>query len=168
MGMYNKINSSQAGVVRKLFDYSIFVSGREVEVTRVAVNPDIWGNEDRAALSLGTINAVINFPPGELPVLRFRETGGTEQVANTSLFFYDVLPIEAYFQFKDRVEKGDIYYFTIDDEGNNKLPVLLEIMDLSGGFSTSLLYRKFICAPVTSLNKLPEEARARVMEKIAS
>ena len=169
MGMYDRINSSQAGVVRKLFDYSVHVNGRTVEATRIGVDTDVWGNEERKPLSQETITAIINFPPGELPILRFREAGGmSEPVGSSSVFFYDVLPIEAFFQFKDRIERGDIFYFTIDDGGEKKMPVILKVMDPVGSFSTQILWKKFFCSPVTSLSELPEEVAARVLEKIAT
>lgn len=167
MGHYNKINDSQAGVVRKLFDYSIHINGREIEMVRIGVDGDIWGNEDIQALSCDIITANIIFPPGELPLLRFRESG-TESAGNQSLFFYDVLPIEAYFQFKDRVEKGDYFYFTIDDENGKKIPIVLKVMEPVGTFSSQLLHRKFLCSAVTSLHELPEDVAGRVMEKIAA
>jgi len=166
MGAYNKINNSQAGVVRKLFDLSIHFNGREVEMTRIGIDADVWGNEEYKSISQGEIVAIVNFPPGELPLLRFR--GGTEAVENSSIFFYDILPIEAYFQFKDRIEKGDIFYFTIDDENGNKLPIILKVMESVGSVSTQIIYRKFLCSPVTSYNELPEDVAGRVMEKIAS
>lgn len=155
--------------MRKLFDYSIHVKGREVEMTRIGVDSDIWGNEDAKALSSDRVQAIVNFPPGELPLLRFRGAGGmSESAGNSSVFFYDILPVEAYFQFKDRVEKGDIFYFTLEDEIENRLPIILKVVDSMGGFSTKLLWRKFLCSPVTSLGELPEDAAGRVMEKIAA
>jgi len=165
MGMYDKINASQAGAQRKLFDYSVHTNGRTVEMTRVAVDTDVWGNEERAALSQNEITAVVRFPPGELPILRFR-TSGTETADASSLFFYDVLPIEAYFQFKDRVEKDDIFYFTVDDEAGNKLPIILKVADQAGAVTTSLIWKKYLCAPVTGLHELKEDVAGRVLEKI--
>jgi len=167
MALYDKINNSQVGVARKLFDYHVFTGGRTVETTRLGCDSDIWGNEELKALSQEKITAIVHFPPGEIPFLRFREAGGmSEEVGSSSLYFYDVLPIEAYFQFKDRIERQDIFYFTIEDEQNNKLPVIFKIVDIAGSFSTGVVWKKFICSPITSLEELPENVRGRVLEKI--
>jgi len=165
MGMYDKINGSQVGVQRKLFDYSVQTNGRTVEMTRISVDSDIWGNEDRTPLSQDVITAVVHFPPGELPILRFREAG-SESVANSSLFFYDVLPVEVYFQFKDRVEKDDIFYFTVDDETDKKLPIILKVAELAGAVTTAVIWKKYLCTPVTGLHELEKEVADRVLEKI--
>ena len=165
MAAYNKVNNSRVGVVRKLTDYYITVKGREVEMTRVGVDPDIWGNADTKALSDDSITAIVTFPPGELPILRVRDAL-SDNVSGGSAFFYDILPVEAYFKFKDRVERGDIFYFTVEDELKNKMPIILKVCDLTGGVTTKLIWRKFLCSPVTGLHELAEETQARVLEKI--
>lgn len=167
MSLYDKVNNACAGVTRKLMDYYIFIKGRRVETTRIGVDFDIWGDGDNISLSDDPMNAIIVFPPGELPLLRLREAGGmAEGVGESAVFFYDILPIEAYFQFKDRVEKGDVFYFSIEDESHNKIPIVLKVMDLAGGVTTQVVWRKFMCSPITSLHELPEDVQARVLEKI--
>jgi hypothetical protein len=167
MGLYDKVNNSRAGVVRKLMDYHISTRGRQVETTRIGYDTDFWGDADAIVLSEDPITAIIIFPPGELPLLRLRAARGTaEEVGESGVFFYDILPIEAYFQFKDRVERGDIFYFTIEDEAHNKIPIVFKIMDSAGAVTTQLIWRKFFCAPVTGLHELPEEVKARVLERI--
>jgi hypothetical protein len=167
MGAYDKINNSRAGVARKLLDYHILVKGRQVETTRIGYDVDVWGNEAPTMLSQESIAAIVIFPPGELPLLRIRgANGGTESAGESAVFFYDILPVETYFQFKDRIEKGDIFYFTIDDEVHNKIPIVLKVMDSAGAVTTQLIWRKFFCSPVTGLHELTEEVRARVLEKV--
>jgi hypothetical protein len=169
MGLYNKINDSQVGVARKLFDYSVQVNGRLVETTRIGVNSDIWGNEENKALSNETLTAIVKLPNDELPLIRFRADGRmSETPGNSSLFFYDVLPIEVYFQFKDRVEDGDVFYFTVKGETGKPIPIILRIKNSVGAFTTELIWRKFYAAPITSLTELDESVVGRVMEKIAS
>jgi len=167
MGAYDKINNSRVKVVRKLVDRSIFVKGREVEMTRIGIDADIWGNADKKALSDAVIPAVVIFPPGELPLLRLRDGGGMlENVARDNTFFYDILPVEAYFQFKDRIEREDIFYFTVEDEARNKMPIILKVVDSVGSVTTQLIWRKFLCSPITGLHELEEDVKARVLEKI--
>jgi hypothetical protein len=169
MGLYDKVNNSRAAVVRKLMDYYIFTKGRQVETTRIGYDADIWGDADAVVLSQEPITAIVLFPPGELPLLRLRSADGMAEGAGESgTFFYDILPIEAYFQFKDRVEKGDVFYFTIEDEAHNRVPIVFKIMDSAGAVTTQLVWRKFFCSPLTSLHELPEEARALVLEKVGA
>jgi hypothetical protein len=167
MGLYDKINNSRAGIARKLMDYFIFTKGRQVETTRIGYDADFWGNADAVPLSLDPIIAIVHFPPGELPLLRLRKADGmAEGVGESAVFFYDILPIEAYFQFKDRIEKGDIFYFSILDEARNKIPIIIKIMDSAGAVTTQLIWRKFLCSPITGLHELSEEVRGRVLEKV--
>jgi hypothetical protein len=166
MGLYDKVNNSRAGVARKLMDYFIFTKGRQVETTRIGYDSDVWGDADAVVLSRDSITAIVQFPPGELPLLRLRAADGmAEEVGESGTFFYDILPIEAYFQFKDRVEKGDVFFFTIEDEAHNRMPIVFKVMDSAGAVTTQLIWRKFLCSPLTSLHELPENAQAWVLEK---
>jgi hypothetical protein len=167
MGMYDKVNNSRAGVVRKLMDYHVSVRGRKVEMIRIGVDADFWGNADLNPLSENTITAIVNFPPGELPLLRLRGAQGmAEGVTRSGTFFYDILPIEAFFSFKDRIERHDVFYFTVADEAQNPMPIVLKVMDSVGGVTTQLVWRKFMCSPITGLQELPEDVQARLLERI--
>jgi hypothetical protein len=167
MGLYDKINNSGAGRTRKLMDYFIFTKGRRVEMARIGYDTDFWGNEAPTALSQDPITAIILFPPGELPLIRIREGQGmSERAGESAVFFYDILPVEAYFQFKDRIEKGDVFFFTVEDEARNKMPIVLKVVDSAGAVTTQLVWRKFLCSPVTGLQELPEDVQAKVLEKV--
>jgi len=137
-------------------------------MTRIGIDSDFWGNEETKALSNDVIHAIVNFPPGEIPLMRIREGDGmSENVSGGGLFFYDILPIEAHFQFKDRVERGDIFFFSIEDEQHNKIPIVLKVIEPLGSFTTQLIWRKFQCAPITGLHEIQDEdVKARILEKV--
>ena len=169
MGAYDAINNWTARSIRKLSDYHIFVRGRRSECTRLTRIKDVWGNEDNETISVSQIQAIFIFPPGEMPLIRLRAGQGTQaEVQASNLFFYDILPIEIYVQWKDRIEVGDILYFYILDENENRMPVVFKILDQKGAFSSQLIWRKMLAAPVTNLDtEIPEDLAERLLSSIA-
>lgn len=156
-GAYNKINSSQAGAIRKLHDYHVFTQGRQLDIARIHLDTDIWGESEEEVLSVINTNAVIIFPPGEMPLIRLRDlTGQQTKTEVSALYFYDILPTEAYFKWEDEIETGDIFFFVTPDEQGNKMPIIFKVLDQKGSFSSELIWRKFLCAPVTSLSEVPD------------
>jgi hypothetical protein len=169
MGAYNKINDYCAKAIRKLSDYSIFVNGRNTECTRLSRNTDVWGNDNLETISVSSVPVIFIFPPGEMPLIRLRAGNGTQaEVQSTKLFFYDILPIECYTRWKDRLENGDVVYFWAGDENGNKMPVVFKILDQKGAFSSQLIWRKFIAAPITNIEtEIPQDLAERLLAEIA-
>jgi hypothetical protein len=165
MPAYNKINDWVAKSIRKLSDYHIFVSGRRTECTRLSRNADIWGNDDLTTISAATIPVIFIFPPGEMPLIRLRSENGTQaEVQSSGLFFYDILPIECYTRWEDRLENGDVIYFVAGDENGNKMPVVFKILEQKGAFSSQLIWKKYLAAPVTSLDtEVPPDLAERLL-----
>ena len=163
-GAYNKLNSSQAGAIRKLHDYHVFTQGRSLDIVRIHIEEDIWGEGESTVIDLLNTNAIIVFPPGEMPLIRLRELSGGTKPDTAALYFYDILPTEAYFKWNDQIETGDIFFFITPDELGNKMPVIFKVLDQRGSFSSELIWRKFLCAPVTSLNEVPEQAAKKIRE----
>ena len=168
MAAYNKINDYCAGAIRKLSDYHIFTQGRKTECTRIAVKKDVWGNADTEAISVSQIQAVFIFPPGEMPLIRLRAGKGTQsQVQSTGLFFYDILPVEVYVRWEDEIEINDIIYFYALDEKGNKMPIVFKILDQKGAFSSQLIWRKLISAPITNLDQeVPPDLKERLLAMV--
>lgn len=165
MSSYDKINNCLAPLKRKMVDYKITTQGRSMSVTRIGHAYDAWGNSDQSIISEDNIEAIVIFPPGDLPLTRSRGAG--ETAASTSLFFYDILPIEAYFKWGTHVEIGDVFYFSIQDDAGNKMPIMFRVLDSTGGVSTQLVRRKYICAPLTSLDEVTDpDIRAEIMAKV--
>lgn len=165
MPAYNKINDFCARSIRKLSDYSVFVHGRKTECTRLSRNTDIWGNDQLETISVSSVPVIFIFPPGEMPLIRLRAGNGTQaEVQSSGLFFYDILPVEAYTRWEDKLENADIIYFVALDENGNKMPVVFKILDQKGSFSSQLIWRKFICAPITNLEtEIPDDLRERLL-----
>jgi hypothetical protein len=168
MGAYNKINNWVAPAIRKLNDYHIFIEGRKTECTRLSRNTDVWGNDEPATISVSSVPVVFIFPPGEMPLIRLRAGNGTQAEAqDTGLFLYDILPIEIYTRWQDRIENSDIIYFFATDENGNKMPIVFKILEQKGAFSSQLIWRKYLAAPITSLEtEVPEDLAKRLLEMV--
>ena len=100
---------------------------------------------DIKEISKSIIYAIIKFPT-EIPLDRFR-ADSLDYVAETRTFFFDLLPVEAYTRFADHVEKNDLLFFHLQDELGNNIPFLLQVTEVFGSFSTSLVYKKLYLAP---------------------
>jgi hypothetical protein len=168
---YGKINDFTARSIRKLSDYHILVNGRKTECTRLTRIPDVWGNVDSETISVSQIQAIFVFPPGEMPLIRLRAGKGTQaQTQSTNLFFYDILPTEIYVRWEDEINTGDVIYFFALDEKGNKMPVVFKILDQKGAFSSQLIWRKMIAAPITSIEEteVPKDLAERLLAEIGS
>jgi hypothetical protein len=168
MPAYNKINDYCAPAIRKLNDYHVFTGGRKTECTRLSRNSDVWGNDELTTISVSSIPVIFIFPPGEMPLIRLRAKNGTQaEVQSTGLFFYDILPIECYTRWEDNLEIGDVFYFIALDENGNKMPVVFRILEQKGAFSSQLVWRKYLAAPITNIDtEIPEDLKERLLAMI--
>jgi hypothetical protein len=169
MGAYNKINNWIAKSIRKLSDYHIFVGGRHTECTRLSRNTDVWGNDQLETISVSSVPVIFIFPPGEMPLIRIRAGNGTQaEVQSSNLYFYDILPVEIYTRWEDNIENGDVIYFWAGDENGNKMPVVFKILDQKGAFSSQLIWRKYLAAPITNIEtEVPQDLADRLLAEIA-
>ena len=170
MGAYNKINDYLAPAIRKLSDYHIFTQGRKTECTRLTAIKDKWGNVDSDTISVSQISAIFIFPPGEMPLIRLRSGKGTQaQTQATGLYFYDILPVEVYVRWEDQIEVGDVIYFFALDENLTKIPVVFKVLDQKGAFSSQLIWRKMIAAPILNIDtEIPDDLGKRLLAEISS
>ena len=141
------------------------MKGRLITVTRFFVQEDIYSDESRTMIHQDDIAMILVYPPGEIPLQRFRTGSGSAAVGDTGLFFYDILPIEVYAQFKDQVENGDYILQVIKDEVGNKIGILLKITNMFGAWDTELVWRKGWAAPESG--DLPAEVLAAIQIKLA-
>jgi hypothetical protein len=61
-----------------------------------------------------------------------------------------------------------VIYFWAGDENGNKMPVVFKILDQKGAFSSQLIWRKFISAPITNIEtEIPPDLAQRLLAEIA-
>jgi hypothetical protein len=104
-----------------------------------------------------------------MPLIRIRAGKGTQaQTQSTNLFFYDILPTELYVRWEDHVEVNDVIYFFAMDENGNKMPIVFKILDQKGAFSSQLIWRKLLAAPITNIDtEIPSDLAERLLFEIA-
>jgi hypothetical protein len=156
----DKLASASARVRRKLFDHSVLMKGRQVNVTRFYITEDIYADEQVTKISSSNVVAIIVYPPGEIPLQRFRTSDNTEKVDDTGTFFFDVLPIEIYTRWADNIEIGDLVLHVIKDENGKKMGILLKISNMFGAWDTELVWRKGWAAPFSG--DVPEDVQASI------
>ena len=77
------------------------------------------------------------------------------------------MPTEIYVRWKDEINNGDILYFTAKDENGNKMPVVFKILDQKGAFSSQLIWRKCLAAPITNLDtEIPSDLKDRLLAMV--
>jgi hypothetical protein len=166
---YGKINDFVARSIRKLNDYHILVTGRKTECTRLTRAADAWGNIDSSTISVSQVQAIFVFPPGEMPLIRLRAGKGTQaEIQSTGIYFFDILPVEIYARWEDKIEVGDVLYFYVLDENQNKMPIVFKILDQKGAFSSQIIWRKMIAAPLLNIDtEIPQDLAKRLLAEIA-
>ena len=146
MSIQGKLSNKQSPLKRKLMDYKIRLSGNCSQVIRLHVTEDKYEDEEVSVISHCLILAIIDYP-GEIPLYRLRGTAQNEIDDNTGVFFYDVIPIEIYTQWKDKVEPGDILVRKILDENDNYLLNVLRVSNVLGSFKNNLVWKKCYASP---------------------
>jgi hypothetical protein len=61
-----------------------------------------------------------------------------------------------------------VIYFWAGDENGNKMPVVFKILDQKGAFSSQLIWRKFLAAPIVNVDtEIPPDLAQRLLAEIA-
>jgi hypothetical protein len=61
-----------------------------------------------------------------------------------------------------------VIYFWAGDENGNKMPVVFKILDQKGAFSSQLIWRKYLAAPIINLEtEIPKDLAERLLEMVA-
>jgi hypothetical protein len=163
MSYQSKIAHSISGIRRKLFDYKIFVTGSESQVIRFVVREDAYKDREYELLDYQIIPFVVKLPDA-LPMTRLRtfDTLGnavaspTDEASTSSIFLYDILPLEGYSRFSDNCERGDIIVQRIftdrhDGQGGNDCYLfVMQIAETVGNIDISeLVWKRHNLAPYT-------------------
>ena len=147
MSLYDSLTKSFSNLKRRLFDASIKQLGRTVRIVRIQYQEDMYKDlTNIEALSHNETSAILVFSE-DIPLNRYR-MDGTDFVEDTRTFMFDILPIEVYTRFEDSLELRDLLFFWLNDENDNKIPMLLQITEIFGKFESSLIYKKSYAAPV--------------------
>ncbi len=154
MALQDSLTRKTSKLKRRLFDHSIKILGREVDVVKidsVLVRKYDFGiqidEKPEIEIFNNTLTAIISYPT-EIPLQRFRYFGSTEgQTEHTGTFFYEVLPIEIWFKFDDKVNEQDYIIHMLHDEEDRNFNIVLKIEDTMGSFANNdLVWKKHLCS----------------------
>lgn len=145
--LQDKLEFSSASIRRKLFDNNIAILGQTSNVIRIKPDRDKYGDENTLKIVSKDIIECIIFYPGEVPLSRGRSSLEFDQVDNSKIYLYDILPISLYTKFADNVEKYDFIIHTVKDEEDNETKMFLQVSEIVGSFKSSLMWKKCQCAP---------------------
>lgn len=159
MSIQSALMKSSARIYRSLFDLSVKTKGREVVTVHFKITEDRYENETFEIISEKSTISIIKYPV-DVPLERYRSDQFSLAVSSSKEFFYQLLPIELYTQFKDDVEKGDYLIHFLSDEQGRKSPIILRVSETLGRFTTEIVWKKQYCSPFKGV--LPEQLKARI------
>lgn len=142
-----KLDRKTAALRRKLFDNSISLMGQELKCVRLKTAKNIYGDvETLVVINDDVVTAVIKIP-SDIPFSRLRGDVVDEVNDSSTVFFYDILPIDIYSQWADNIEKDDILIFEIFDEKDEPLQIILKVSDSVTKFKQSIVWKRSLGAP---------------------
>ena len=155
--LQDSLSKHQDKLRRALFDTNISLFGRAYDVIKISASEfDMYNNiVDERIEKVEQFKAIVNYP-SEMPLERIRaNTGNSADIRltneSTSVFFFEVLPVEVYVEITYGLEKEDYIIHRLEDESGNPIPVVLKVTDTLGTFGRSLTWRKYLCAPYTDI-----------------
>ena len=150
MSIQDALSRKLSPIKRKLFDYKIRLSGNRSKIIRLKTTENKYGDEDITIVSDCQIIAIRNYP-SEIRLYRLRTEVQIPISESTGIYFYDILPIEVFTQWKDNVEVGDILVRKIRDENYCTDPLLniIRITEVLGAFTDELAWKKSQASPHT-------------------
>lgn len=140
------IEEANTSIKRTLFDNQIEMMGKMTKALRLKIDEDRYEDGEIKVISKDIIECMIIYP-GEVPLLRNRVNQFVESTSSENIYLMDVLPIDLYTRWTDRVERFDFIVDKIKDENNNYTKFILQVSDMVGTFRNSLQFRKGRCAP---------------------
>lgn len=155
MTLQDVLNDKQDKLRRYLFDKRIQITGREYKAVHITKQDlDYYGDvlpggdtfEDWVPIVLS-----INYPD-EIPMDRFRYSSSASsserlEIGSSGTFFFDVLPIEIFSKFSDKIETGDFLFHIAEDEVGNKIICVLQTSEFLGSLGKSLVWKKHYASP---------------------
>ena len=147
MSIQSKMSFRQAKLKRRLYDNKIKLVGQKTQVIKLSIEEDDFGNRDFTIVAQEIITGIISIPGGEI-LLWNSSRAGNNPSEGSGVGVYDILPIDAWFKFSDKVEKGDIlvYKYLIDPETKDYHIQAFQVVNKIGKFSNNLLFVKYVLA----------------------
>lgn len=144
MSIHEKLENSSLKIKKKLYDNILRLKGTAVQCIKIKEVLDKYKDvQDVSIIENATVTAYIDDLGLEIPLNRYRiDSTTTTAIDKESVYFFDVIPIDAYFQWNDKVEFGDIIVLVIKD-GTLKIPVCFRIGDMVGRLSKNILLKKY-------------------------
>ena len=153
----DKVDSSNSTLRRKLFDNNIKVLGNEILAVRLTVEENQYGDEGIEILREDKITIIVTFPEDKLMTETFEdeETGNSQ----TNFMLYDVIPIEVYSKFEDKLNGKDLLIFKYTNENQETGKVILKVTRIVSNFNKSIVWKQYLCAmyhndPFTELGQI--------------
>jgi len=145
-----KMNAVVAPLVRKLNDVNIDLLGDEINVLRITKkNLDIFGEYDESVETNIISNVIIKHPWGNNIRMFSSSDKITGQTEVNAIDLYDLLPLEVYIKFSGdymtenaSLKIGDIIVEVLQDEFNNKIPLMIRITKQFGQFRSRFISGK--------------------------
>ncbi len=157
MSIQDSLSEKQDALRRHLFDKKILLTGRQFKVYKISQGDlDMYGDSLTGEQILGDENILtltINYPT-EIPLDRYNyageKAGGEDLVESSSTFFFDILPVEIFSRFEDKLENNDYIIHHLKDEIGNPIIIVLKVIEQLGTLGASLTWRKHLVAPINS------------------
>lgn len=150
MSVQSKLARSQIAMRNRLHDYNISQIGTETKVVRLKITRNLEGDFDQMdIISHDTLILYLDLPD-EIPITRLRKSLLNEEANTNNVFFYDILPIDVYAQYKDRLEKDDILVRKLNVYNDTFYQVLQLTETIANFQSDHLTWLKYQSAPYTA------------------
>lgn len=153
--LQSRLRYRTALLKRKLFDNQVKQTGDTIQLVRLTIEEDIYGNRGYVATSQEIITGIVSIPSNE--VLLWENTNNPAE--GSGIGIYDILPIEAWFQLDTNVQKGDIIIlkYLLDPRTKDFKLIPLQVVNKVGRIANALVWTKWILAPYTlNLEDFPE------------
>lgn len=155
MTIQDVLSAKQDNLRRHLFDRNVKLTGHQYEAIHVTVaEVDMYGDalegqstlEDRIPIELQ-----ITYPQ-EIPIDRFKYVDSATKserlnTESTGTFFFEILPIEIFSKFTDKIETGDYIIHSAKDEQGNGIVMVLQTSEMLGTLGRSLTWKKHYASP---------------------
>jgi len=149
----DKLLRGTATLRRKYYDIEIAHIGTEQKVIHISMVRDKYGDTEFTVVSDKVITGYIDYPGNEIPIAQEH----SDNTANRGLYLYELLPIEGYFQFEDKVKFKDIILQKISMGDDDDFRIMgLQVSEITTKADVSAVWRKYILSPWTlSLESYP-------------